>query len=71
MMTAYKPMEVIVLPNITYIYRTAHNEFRRIHTDGRYWPGTKSRLSPAIASADRSMRMATGITTRSKSKRET
>jgi hypothetical protein len=38
MMTAYEPMEVIVLPDITYIYMTAHNEFRRIYTDGRNWP---------------------------------
>jgi len=38
MMTAYEPMEVIVLPDTTYIFMTAHNEFRRIHTDGRDWP---------------------------------
>jgi hypothetical protein len=38
MMTAYEPMEVIVLPDITYIFMTAHNEFRRIYTDGRDWP---------------------------------
>ena len=38
MMTAYEPMEVIVLPDITYIYMTAHNEFRRIYTDRRGWP---------------------------------
>jgi hypothetical protein len=46
MMTAYEPMEVIVLPDITYIYMTAHNEFRRIYTDGRNWPtGTESTFS--------------------------
>jgi hypothetical protein len=38
MMIAYEPMEVIVLPDITYIYMTAHGELRRIYTDGRNWP---------------------------------
>ena len=38
MMMAYEPMEVIVLPEITYIHITFNNEFRRIYTDGRKWP---------------------------------
>ena len=38
MMMAYEPMEVIVLPEITYIHITFNNEFRRIYTDGRDWP---------------------------------
>ncbi len=38
MMMAYEPMEVIILPEITYIHITFNNEFRRIYTDGRKWP---------------------------------
>jgi hypothetical protein len=38
MMFAYEPMEVIVLPDITYIAITFNNEFRRIYTDGRDFP---------------------------------
>jgi hypothetical protein len=38
MMFAYEPMEVIVLPEITYIAITFNNEFRRIYTDGRDFP---------------------------------
>jgi len=38
MMFAYEPMEVIVLPDITYIHITFNSEFRRIYTDGRDWP---------------------------------
>jgi hypothetical protein len=38
MMMAYEPMEVIVLPDITYIHITFNSEFRRIYTDGRDWP---------------------------------
>ena len=38
MMMAYEPMEVIVLPEITYIAITFNNEFRRIYTDGRDFP---------------------------------
>jgi hypothetical protein len=37
-MIAYEPMEVIVLPEITYIHITFNSEFRRIYTDGRDWP---------------------------------
>ena len=38
MMIAYEPLEVIVLPEITYIHITFNSEFRRIYTDGRDWP---------------------------------
>lgn len=38
MMVAYEPMELIVLPDVTYIFLTAHNEFRRVYTDKRAWP---------------------------------
>jgi hypothetical protein len=38
MMFAYEPMEVIILPEITYIAITFNNEFRRIYTDGRDFP---------------------------------
>jgi hypothetical protein len=38
MMMAYEPMEIIVLPDATYIHITFNNEFRRIFTDGRDWP---------------------------------
>src|SRR5262249_82138 len=32
------PMEMIILPDITYVHITFNNEFRRIYTDGRDWP---------------------------------
>jgi hypothetical protein len=38
MMVVYEPMEVIMLPEATYIHITFNNEFRRIYTDGRSWP---------------------------------
>src|SRR6266705_537999 len=38
MMIAYEPLEVIILPDITYIHITFNSEFRRIYTDGRDWP---------------------------------
>jgi hypothetical protein len=38
MMMAYEPLEMIVLPDTTYIHITFNNEFRRIFTDGRDWP---------------------------------
>jgi len=39
MMTAYEPMEVIVLPETTYIrIDHIHDTTRRIFTDGRDWP---------------------------------
>jgi hypothetical protein len=39
MMSFYDPMEMIVMPNITYIL-ISHNDdsYRRIYTDGRDWP---------------------------------
>ena len=40
MMIAYEPMEIIVLPEVTYILIDHINEsHRRIYTDGRDWPG--------------------------------
>ena len=39
MMTLYRPMEIVVLPEITYILIDhAINSHRRIYTDGRDWP---------------------------------
>ena len=39
MMTLYRPMEIIVMPEITYILIDhAINSHRRIYTDGRDWP---------------------------------
>jgi len=43
MMMAYEPMEVIVLPDITYIHITFNSEFRRIYTDGRQHPAPQDR----------------------------
>jgi hypothetical protein len=40
MMIVYQPMEIMVTPGTTYIHIGFFNEFRRIHTDGRDWPGT-------------------------------
>jgi hypothetical protein len=37
-MIMYQPMEVVVMPDTTYIMITYMNEFRRIYTDGRKWP---------------------------------
>src|SRR5216683_977510 len=38
MMTLYRPMEIVVLPEVTYILIDhAHNSHRRIFTDGREW----------------------------------
>ena len=39
MMTLYRPMEIVVLPDITYILIDhTHQSHRRIYTDGRDWP---------------------------------
>src|SRR5436853_1830792 len=39
MMTLYRPMEIIVLPDVTYIrIDHTHQSHRRIYTDGRDWP---------------------------------
>jgi hypothetical protein len=37
-MIMYEPMEVIVMPDTTYLMVTYMSEFRRIFTDGRKWP---------------------------------
>ena len=37
-MLMYEPMEVIVMPDTTYMMITHMSEFRRIFTDGRKWP---------------------------------
>ncbi|PCJ42873.1 MAG: hypothetical protein COA71_05100 [SAR86 cluster bacterium] len=33
------PMEIIITPEITYIYAEWNAQFRRVYTDGRNWPG--------------------------------
>jgi len=39
MMTLYRPMEIVVMPEITYILIDhTHQSHRRIYTDGREWP---------------------------------
>jgi len=39
MMTLYRPMEIVVLPEMTYILIDhTHDSHRRIYTDGREWP---------------------------------
>ena len=39
MMTVYRPMEIVVLPDVTYILIDhTHQSHRRIFTDGREWP---------------------------------
>jgi hypothetical protein len=45
-MMIYQPMEVIVMPDTTYMMLTYMNEFRRIYTDGRKWPAD---LEPSYA----------------------
>jgi hypothetical protein len=37
-MIVYETMEIIVTPDITYVYLSYMNEFRHIFTDGRQWP---------------------------------
>jgi hypothetical protein len=37
-MIAYEPMEIIPMPDTTYVMLSYMNEFRRIFTDGRKWP---------------------------------
>jgi hypothetical protein len=47
MMTAYEPLEIIVLPEVTYILIDhIHDSHRRIYTDGRDWP---AEVEPAYA----------------------
>jgi len=39
MMNPYQPMEIVVLPDVTYILNEhVHDSHRRIYTDGRDWP---------------------------------
>jgi hypothetical protein len=38
MMTLYDPMEILVLPETSYIFIDRYNTQRRIFTDGREWP---------------------------------
>jgi hypothetical protein len=38
MMMAFEPMEIIALPDITYVHLSFNSEFRRIYTDGRDFP---------------------------------
>jgi hypothetical protein len=39
MMTLYRPLEIVVLPDVTYmLIDHAHDSHRRIYTDGRDWP---------------------------------
>jgi hypothetical protein len=57
MMTAFQAMEIIVLPETTYVrIDHAHDSHRRIYTDGRDWPDAvepspRSRSRPAISGA--------------------
>jgi hypothetical protein len=47
MMTLFQPMEIIVLPETTYIrIDHTHESFRRIYTDGRDWP--KGEIEPTF-----------------------
>src|SRR5882757_8974086 len=45
-MIAYEPMEIIVMPDTTYIMLAHMSEFRRIYTDDRKWPDD---IEPAFA----------------------
>jgi hypothetical protein len=56
MMTLYRPMEIIVLPEITYILIDhAINSHRRIYTDGRDWPAQVEPSFDVIPSANGSI----------------
>jgi hypothetical protein len=47
LMTAYEPLEIIILPAITYIrIDHIHDTHRRIYTDGRNWP---AEVEPSFA----------------------
>ncbi len=37
-MIMYQPMDIVVVPDTTFMMITHMNEFRRIYTDGRRWP---------------------------------
>jgi hypothetical protein len=38
MMMAFEPMEIIIVPDVTYIYMSLYSGFRRIYNDGRDFP---------------------------------
>jgi hypothetical protein len=46
MMNVYGTMEILVMPDTTYILMSAFNDTRRIYTDGREWPAD---LQPSYA----------------------
>ena len=49
MINLYNPMEIIIMPEITYILMTHNSDnFRRIYTDGRDWPAAGS-IDPTFA----------------------
>jgi hypothetical protein len=60
-MNVFEPMEIIVTPATTYI--VAHQDNRRIYTDGRDWPGIVPTFR-AIRSANGSTPTATASTIR-------
>jgi hypothetical protein len=70
MMTAYEPMEIVILPKVTFIMIDhIHDAHRRIHTDGRDWP---KEIEPAYAGysiGKWSIPTATASSMRSRSKR--
>ena len=45
-MIVHQPMEIIVMPDTTYMMLSYMSEFRRIYTDGRKWPED---IEPAYA----------------------
>jgi hypothetical protein len=46
MMNVYSTMEIVILPDTTYILMATFNDMRRIFTDGRDWP---SPIEPSFA----------------------
>src|SRR5215470_20161317 len=46
MMVGYEPIEIIVTPQITYMWMVYMHEFRRVFTDGRSWP---EKIQPTFA----------------------
>jgi len=45
-MIMYRPMDIVVTPEVTHMMLTYMNEMRRIYTDGRKWP---SDIEPSYA----------------------
>ena len=45
-MIVYEPMEILILPEITYIHVEFMSQFRRIYTNGRAWP---VQIAPSFA----------------------